>query len=61
VLAAQTSGAQVELLGLTIYYQGNRVNIGHPTTIGVSFGVTDIMTELGGFTAQITLQLSFLL
>ena len=60
MLGAQAPGAQVELFGLTIYYQGNRVDIRHPTTIGVSFGVADIMTELRGFRAQITLQLSFL-
>ena len=59
MLATQTSGAQVEFLGLTIYDQGNRVDIRHPPTIGASLGVADIMTELRGFPAQITLQYFF--
>jgi hypothetical protein len=59
VLAAQAPGAQVKLLGLTIYCQGNRVDIRHPTTVGTPFRMADIMTELRGFAAQITLQYLF--
>ena len=37
VLVAQASGAQVESLWLTIYNDSNRVNIGHPPTLGMAF------------------------
>ena len=47
MLIAQASGAQVESLWLTIYSDSNRVNIGYPATIGVAFGMADIVTELG--------------
>ncbi len=49
VLIAEASGAQVESFRLTIYDDSNRVNIGHPATIGAVFGVAHIMTELGRF------------
>ena len=47
MLTAQASGAQVKPFGLTIYNDANRVNIRHPATVGVAFGVAHIMTELG--------------
>jgi len=47
VLIAEASGAQVESLWLTVYDDGNRVNIGYPTAVGPALGVAYIMTELG--------------
>jgi hypothetical protein len=49
VLGAKASGAQVESFRLTIYDDSNRVNIGHPATVGAAFRVAYIMTELGSF------------
>ena len=46
VLAAQTSGTQIEPLRLTTYNNSGRVNIGYPAPIGMVLGMTDIMTEL---------------
>ena len=47
MLTAQASSAQVKLFGLTIYNDANRVDIRHPATISVTFGMAHIMTELG--------------
>ena len=47
MLGSQASGTQVESLWLSVYIYRNRVNIGHPATLGVAFGVADIMTKLG--------------
>jgi hypothetical protein len=49
MLAAQASGAQVHTFGLTIYNQGDRVNIGHPVAIGMTFRVAYIVAKLGRF------------
>jgi len=46
VLIAEASGAQVESFGLTIYNESDRVNIGHPATIGMAFRVAYVMPEL---------------
>ena len=46
MLSAQAPGAQVESFGLAIYNDSNRVNVGHPATIGMALGVAHIMTEL---------------
>jgi len=51
VLAAQASGAQVEPFCLTVYDNSNRVNIGHPATIGAMLRMAYIMAELGRFSA----------
>jgi len=56
VLRAQASGAEVEPFLFAIYGNSNRVNIGHPATVGVALGVTHIMTKLGQFPTQIALQ-----
>ncbi len=47
MLSAQASGAQVEPFLLTIYNDSSRMNIRHPATLSMAFGVTHIMTELG--------------
>ena len=47
MVGAQAASAQVEPFWLTVYIQGNRVNIGQPATVGTVFRVADIMTELG--------------
>ena len=47
MLGPQASGAQVESLWLPVYIYRNRVNVRHPATLGVAFGVADIMTKLG--------------
>jgi len=47
MLGPQASGAQVESLWLSVYVYSNRVNVRHPATLGVAFGVADIMTKLG--------------
>ena len=46
MLIAEASGAQVEPFGLTIYNKSDRVNIGHPATIGMAFRVAYVMPEL---------------
>ena len=46
MLGAQAPGAQIESLWLAIYGDSNRMNVGHPATIGMAFGVAHIMTEL---------------
>jgi len=46
MLSTQASGAQVEPFLFAIYNDSNRVNIRHPATFGVAFGVADIMTKL---------------
>ncbi len=51
MLGAQASGAQVKSFWLAIYNKSSRVNIRHPATFGVAFGVADIMTELRCFPA----------
>ncbi len=47
VLGPQASGAEVESFWLPVYIYRNRVNVRHPATLGVAFGVADIMTKLG--------------
>ena len=47
VLGAQASSAEVKSFLLTIYNDSSRVNIRHPATISMTFGVAHIMTELG--------------
>ena len=54
MLVSEASGAQIEPLHLTIYHNGNRVNVRSKVTVGMTFGVADVMAELAGFTAQIT-------
>jgi hypothetical protein len=56
MLTAQASGAQVEPFRLTIDGDSNRMNIGHPLTVGVPFRVAYVMTELRCFATYIALQ-----
>jgi len=56
MLGAQASGAQVKMFKLTIYRYCGRVYIRYPAAVGTPFRMADVMTELGGLTAQITLQ-----
>jgi len=49
MLCAQASGAEVETFSFAIYNNRNRVNIRYPASLGVTLGVTNIMTKLGGF------------
>jgi hypothetical protein len=49
MLVAQAPGAKVQLFGLAINNQGNRVNIRRPPPIGMAFGVAYIMAELRRF------------
>jgi hypothetical protein len=56
MLAANTPGTQVKPLLLTVYNEGNRMNIWHPAPFGMALGMTDIVTELGRFTTPIALQ-----
>jgi hypothetical protein len=56
MLGAQASGTQVEALELTVYRNRGRVNVGYPAAVGMPFGMTHIVAELGCFTAYIALQ-----
>jgi len=51
MLSTQAPGAQVELFFFAIYNDGGWMNIRHPATISMAFGVAYIMTELGRFAA----------
>jgi hypothetical protein len=51
VLAAQAPGAQVQPFWLTIYNNGGGVNVRYPAAVGMAFGMADIMTKLGCFSA----------
>ena len=46
MLVAQAPGAQVKTFGLAIYGDSSRVDIGYPATVGMPFGVADIVAEL---------------
>jgi len=46
VLVAQASGAQIQPFWFAINNNGNWMNVRHPATIGVAFGVANIMSEL---------------
>ena len=46
MLGAQASGAQVKPFWLAIYNDSDRVNIGHPATVGMALGMANVMTEL---------------
>ena len=50
MLAAQTTGTKIKAFGLPADVDGSRMNIGYPASVSPAFGVTDIMTELGGLT-----------
>jgi hypothetical protein len=51
MLIAQASGTQVKSFWLPVNGDSHRVNVRHPTTVGVAFGMAYIMTELWRFTA----------
>jgi hypothetical protein len=51
MLCPQTSGAQVEVLCLTIDINSRRMNIRRPAAVGVTLGMADMMTELRCFAA----------
>ena len=46
MLGSQASGAQVEAFEMTVYRHRGRVYVGYPATVGSTFRMTDIMTEL---------------
>ena len=46
MLVAQAPGAQIESFRLPVNNNGNWVNVRHPATISVAFGVAYIMAEL---------------
>ena len=54
MLSTQAPCTEVELLTLSIYSQGYRVNIGQPAPVGPVFRMADIMPELWCFSAYIT-------
>jgi hypothetical protein len=56
VLRTQAAGAQVEMSGFAGNVNSGGVDIGCPAPVGVALGVTHVMTEKRGFTAQIALQ-----
>ncbi len=47
MLGAQAPGTQVEALELTVYRDRGRVYVRYPAAVGMPFGVTHIMGELG--------------
>ena len=47
MLGTQASGTQVEPFSLAINNDSGRVNVRHPAPLGMTVGVTHIMTELG--------------
>ncbi len=51
MLSAQAPGAHVKAYRFTVFYYCSRVDIGHPTPVGMAFRMTYIMTELRRFTA----------
>ena len=56
MLGAQTSGAEVHPFLLTVYSQGDEVDVGRPLPLGVAFGVAYIMAEHRRLTAQVAFQ-----
>ena len=46
MLSTKTPGTQVKAFWLTIYANGNRVNIRYPAAVGMAFRVADVLTEL---------------
>lgn len=59
MLSTDAAGAKIETFPLAINHNNSRVDIGFPPTIGMTFGMTDSITELRRFTANITLQNRF--
>ena len=55
MLSAKASSTQVELFGLTLNYESNRVNIGHPAAFCVPLGMAHTMTKLRRLATYITL------
>jgi hypothetical protein len=53
---AHTARAKVHFLGFIVFENGDGVNIGHPHTFGMTHRMTDIITKLRCFTADIALQ-----
>lgn len=47
MLGAQAPGTQVEALELTVYRNRGRVYVRYPAAVGMPFGMTHIMAELG--------------
>ena len=56
IIRAEATGAEVQMLDLTVDTDSGRMDIGSPLAIGPAFGMTDIMAEHGGFTTAIALQ-----
>ena len=53
--AAEAPGAHIDVLGATVYYGLNALDIGLPGTIGTSVRVADLNAEGYVLTAKITL------
>jgi hypothetical protein len=58
MLGPQAPSTDVNVLGLAIDVDGGGVYISYPTPVGAALGMTDMMTELRCFPANIALQLS---
>ena len=56
VLSAQAAGAEVKVPRLAVDIDGGGVDIGGPAAVGMPLGVTDVLTEKRGLTANIALQ-----
>jgi hypothetical protein len=59
VLGTQAAGAEVHPFRLTVYGDGDGVDIGRPLPIGVALGVAYIMAEHRRFAADIALQVIY--
>ena len=51
MLITQAPGTQVEAYGFTVDVNGGRMYVRRPAAVGVTLGMTDIMTELRSLTA----------
>jgi hypothetical protein len=56
VLGPNATGAEFHLLGFSIHHHGSCMYIGIKTPIGMLFGMADILSKHGGFTANLALQ-----
>ena len=56
MLIPYTAGAEVKTFFLAVNHNDRRMDIRFPTPVSVALGMTDGVTELGGFPTNITLQ-----
>jgi len=54
MLSSQTPGAEIKPLWFPVHGDSNRMNIRQPTAVGTVFRMTDVMTKLRYFPAQVT-------